>query len=319
MMIGKMMEMLSTPTDRESSSDDRADEGQCGLGPSPAETALERDATRTTHVADLVVPQAAPSPPDTSNPLGENTTGPTPGSESSPDNTYDMQGGGDGVPSMAPDGVDLDGMTGFSMDNMDLPDFPELGILPLETTAYGWDQLRQQLFPVHPNLDFGMPLAPPSDQNWRLPRGEGNLSSEESGDEEEEDVVNQVSERVGSLHLSEDGELRYYGATSNLTLLDDTSPLDHRHDLEAGNVRKRGQAMMEAAGVGQHVNPALVQHLSSLYFAWQDPSFHVVDKDMYEREQARFLSSEDSTFYSETLTNTMQAALGAGSPYAMER
>ncbi len=215
---------------------------------------------------------------------------------------------------MIADSGELDGMATFTMESMEFPDWTlesaGISILPLETTVYGWDQLRQP-YPSYPNIDLGLPPPMPSEEPWRYPRWpqgqENNDSGNESGEDEEDDVVNQVSARMGSLHLSEDGELRYYGATSNLTLLDDdTSPLDHRRDLEADNMRKRGLAMIEAAGLNQTVDPDLVRHLTTLYFAWQDPSFHVVDKDMYEREQARYnRSNDDSTFYSETLMNIM--------------
>lgn len=231
------------------------------------------------------------------------------GSESGSEVVYSGQDG-NGSQSMAQNVVDLDGITDFNLGDMHFSDraieFAEPCTFQIGMATYGWDQFRQP-FASYPNIDFGMLHAPYIEENWRLPRYDGENSSENDGEEEEEeDVVNQISDRMGSLHLSEDGELRYYGATSNLTLLDDISLLDNRQGPGSDRMRERGQERLDSAGLSQSVSPALVQHLSSLYFAWQDPSFHVVDKDMYERQQTRYQSGyDDSTFFSETLVNSM--------------
>lgn len=134
--------------------------------------------------------------------------------------------------------------------------------------------------------------------------GLGNDGSVRSDEEECDDMVQQISDRMGSLQLSEDGELRYFGATSNLTLLDDST---HGHQWnDPDTLRARGQALLDAAGLGRQVDNQLQEHLINLYFSWQDPSFHVVDRDFYERERRRYQAGrDDSTFYSEALTNAM--------------
>ncbi|KAH8812823.1 fungal-specific transcription factor domain-containing protein [Xylogone sp. PMI_703] len=309
LMINKMMKTLPNSSSRESSNND---DTITIPAPTPAEP---RDIPSTTNLADLIVVQeAAPASHKTSISLIETTGDLTPSSEGSPNNIYDLpHDSNDALPSIR-DEVDLDGMTIFTMDTLNFPeraiDFSDLNPLSLGANPFNWDQLRQPYL-AHPNIDFSMPPPSSSRDSWHLPHYDSNISGEDSGDEEEDDVVNQVSDRMGSLHLYEGGELRFYGATSNLTLLDDTSLLNYRHDLDANNVRKRGQAMIEAAGLAQNVSQTLVQHLSSLYFAWQDPSFHVVDKDMYERQQTQYNNgTDDSTFFSETLMNTI-CAFGA--------
>ncbi|CAM1509660.1 Fc.00g033990.m01.CDS01 [Cosmosporella sp. VM-42] len=316
-MLRTMTDMVLGAAHKDSSGDDLICEDQLSSPPISAETALGREMAFTMQMPEPVPPRVAPGPPDVSKPLNGMSASVTISSESSPDNAYDLQDGvGNGTP-IAPGDLDLGGMSNFSIDGMDFPDgtltSTELNTLALEMTAiHGWDPLRQ-LYPTYPNHDFGMPQAPSLEETrWRIPRFETHMSGDESGDDEEDDLTNQVSDRMGSLHLSEDGELRYYGATSNLTLLDNTAmPLDHRREIEAENAQKRGQAMVDAAGVGQTINPALVQHLTSLYFAWQDPSFHVVDKDMYQKQQSQSnRESKNTTFYSETLMNTI-CAFGA--------
>ncbi|EKG19267.1 Transcription factor fungi [Macrophomina phaseolina MS6] len=130
-------------------------------------------------------------------------------------------------------------------------------------------------------------------------------SADDADDESEDELIKQISTRMGSLQLAPDGHLRYYGATSNI--LCDFPDTDHHQTRRS--VRKEGRDVLEAANLDKSVDPAIEEHLINLYFAWQDPFFHVVDEKMYRigRDEWR-LQSKDVGYYSEVLTNAMCAA-----------
>lgn len=114
----------------------------------------------------------------------------------------------------------------------------------------------------------------------------------------------QLCGRMGSLQIAEDGQLRFYGATSNLNILHN-NPLTPR---TSGSqcVDKTWQDLLNSAGVGQSVSSELEDHLLKLYFCWEDPSIHVVDEELYFRARASSRHGDRSSgMYSEVLTNAM--------------
>lgn len=124
-------------------------------------------------------------------------------------------------------------------------------------------------------------------------------------DEAENDVIEQLSHRIGTLKIAGDGHLRFYGATSNLNLVD-VSAAQQRQRPDARTVRHDGQDILNHLRVGQPVDQALEDHLIELYFTWQNPSTYVVDKDMFMTARSRWRNDlEDTPFYSEVLTNAM--------------
>ncbi|KAK0645351.1 Nitrogen assimilation transcription factor nirA [Lasiodiplodia hormozganensis] len=130
-------------------------------------------------------------------------------------------------------------------------------------------------------------------------------SADDADDDSDDELIKQISTRMGSLQLAPDGHLRYYGATSNI--LCDFPDTDHHQTRRS--VRKEGRDVLEANNLDKAVDPAIEEHLINLYFAWQDPFFHVVDEKMYRvgREEWR-VQKRDVGYYSEVLTNAMCAA-----------
>lgn len=130
----------------------------------------------------------------------------------------------------------------------------------------------------------------------------------DSGDDEDEaekDVIDQISHRIGTLKIAGDGHLRFYGATSNLNLVD-VSATQQRQRPDARTVRHDGQDILNHLRVGQPVDQELEDHLVELYFTWQNPSTYVVDKEMYMTARAKWRNEYDDTpFYSEVLANAM--------------
>ncbi|KAL4974985.1 fungal-specific transcription factor domain-containing protein [Aspergillus desertorum] len=136
-------------------------------------------------------------------------------------------------------------------------------------------------------------------------RDEDSDSGEE--DEAEKDVIEQISHRIGTLKLAGDGHLRFFGATSNLNLVD-VSATQQSQRPDARTVRHDGQDILNHLRVGQSVDQALEDHLLELYFTWQNCSTYVVDREMYYTARHRWREELDDTpFYSEVLTNAMCA------------
>ncbi|KPM43003.1 hypothetical protein AK830_g3537 [Neonectria ditissima] len=138
-----------------------------------------------------------------------------------------------------------------------------------------------------------------------LPSAESELNDSDS----ESDITKFLAARVGALRIAEDGQLRYYGPTSNLHA--------HQSDFQSlsqstiRHVATEGCSVLKRLGLDYHVPPSLEDRLARLYFAWEDPAIHVIDEDVFFLEKRK--STEDgqsSPYYSETLNNAI-CAFGA--------
>ncbi|KAJ6127146.1 hypothetical protein N7523_002758 [Penicillium sp. IBT 18751x] len=159
------------------------------------------------------------------------------------------------------------------------------------------------------SLHFGMDMAQqPSVLLGQMPVDHPTHESDsEDENEAENDVIEQLSNRIGTLKIAGDGHLRFYGATSNLNLVD-VSATQQRQRPDARTVRHDGQDILNHLRVGQPVDKELEDHLVELYFTWQNPSVYVVDKEMYMTARSKWRNEYDDTpFYSEVLTNAMCA------------
>ncbi|KAH8585501.1 fungal-specific transcription factor domain-containing protein [Bisporella sp. PMI_857] len=160
-----------------------------------------------------------------------------------------------------------------------------------------------------------MPTLNSTSGNESIPAGASAHVSPQSGyfqltsqsDDDDEDIMNQLSARIGSFQVAEDGQLRYFGATSNLHILHDgLSSLTTRHNRTA---RDDGDDVLARVGLTFAITPDLERHLEDLYFQWEDPAIHVVDQDMYFDSKNAYYSGQDGNpFYSETLKNAICAA-----------
>ena len=123
-----------------------------------------------------------------------------------------------------------------------------------------------------------------------------------------ETLVKQLAVRIGSLHIGPGGQVRYEGPTSNFNLVDMGEPDNltiHR------SVRHDGPEYLKRLDIGKDVPPQFEDHLLNLYFAWQDPAFHVVKRSMFD--QAKAISrneQQDTPYFSEALLNAL-CSLGA--------
>ncbi|KAE8338050.1 hypothetical protein BDV24DRAFT_153921 [Aspergillus arachidicola] len=132
-----------------------------------------------------------------------------------------------------------------------------------------------------------------------IPTKDESLSDSEGVEE----LVTQLSDRMGSLQIGSDGHVRYYGPTSHFNLLRMPTPDNstiHR------TVRQDGPDVLDRLGVNKEIPAGFEEHLINLYFTWHNPLFQVVDREMYEpaRQQWR-TKMEETPYYSEALTNAM--------------
>lgn len=72
------------------------------------------------------------------------------------------------------------------------------------------------------------------------------------------------------------------------------------------SVRDHGPDYLRRLGLGKEVPRDLEDHLINLYFAWQDPPFHVVKRRMYYQAKTRWMDEmEDTPYFSEALQSAM--------------
>ncbi|KAI8714016.1 Zn(2)-C6 fungal-type domain-containing protein [Fusarium sp. LHS14.1] len=145
-------------------------------------------------------------------------------------------------------------------------------------------------------------------------RGNTLYSSKPDSEDEDDSITGVLSARMGALRLVEDGQLRYYGPTSNLHMY--TDGLQSLSTPSFRSVATEGIGVLRRLGLNQEVPLALETHLAKLYFTWEDPAIHVVDQETFFAEKRRcLLHDTGSPYYSETLNNAicaMGASLAAG-------
>ncbi|KAK6224319.1 fungal specific transcription factor [Colletotrichum tabaci] len=153
------------------------------------------------------------------------------------------------------------------------------------------------------------PLLSTYSEDAALSDNDDEDDDDAGSDTTEEDLLNQLSDRLGSMHIDPNGRISYFGPTSNFRLVELPAGSD---TLSVGRtVRNDGQEHLDKMGLGKPVPPDLEEHLMSLYFAWQDPYTHVVDRALYEEAKHNWISREEETpYYSEALKNAM-CCLGA--------
>lgn len=131
-----------------------------------------------------------------------------------------------------------------------------------------------------------------------------DVADPSAGNQDSEALMDQLSGRIGSLQIAEDGQLRFYGATSNLHILHNGPMSLSRSTFRS--TCEDGAALLQGAGVGHLVSEELEDHLLQLYLCWEDPSIHVIDEDVFWRERRNCKATNSvSSMYSEVLTNAM--------------
>ncbi len=120
----------------------------------------------------------------------------------------------------------------------------------------------------------------------------------------EEGLIDQLTGRMGSMQIAEDGQKRFYGATSNLHFLHN-GPMSLTRS-RFSSLQAEGETLLKNRGLDQFVDPEFEDHLLKLYFCWEDPSIHVMDEELFFRERERCKSTHETSYlYSEVVVNAM--------------
>ncbi|CAD0081637.1 unnamed protein product [Aureobasidium vineae] len=137
----------------------------------------------------------------------------------------------------------------------------------------------------------------------QIPRQQDDNIS--SGDEENTELVNQLSARLGSLRLAPDGKLRYFGTASNLHLIENQSKSGENFMLHTPS-RVNVQRLLEVADLSQVVDIQLEDHLLRLFFTWHNPSSYIVDEEVfYMAKQSCFNTGVHNSYYNDVLKDAI--------------
>jgi hypothetical protein len=179
-------------------------------------------------------------------------------------------------------------------------------------TGEGYNQSYLDMSGSAPLMDFfasasGPPLFDVQTEPMDLLPNDYNVAdnSEASEYEDHAEVTNQISDRMGGLLVSKDGQWRFYGATSNLHLARSWSDFGSA-TKGISQQMSQNEERLKLFGVAQTVDPILVQQLLDLYFSWHNASLHIVDHDVFQHGRDLYTREcKSSTFYSEFLVNAM--------------
>jgi hypothetical protein len=164
------------------------------------------------------------------------------------------------------------------------PEIQDIGIEP--------PQLPQ--LPGEPFEPFEGPPEPFEPSVLQVPP---SLDNDTRSTEEIEDLIDELSDRMGTLRFGPGGKARFYGPTSTFNLAD--------VPVSVKTQTRRTVDDLDDADYDSQVPLSLEEHLLNLYFAWQDPSFHVVDRELFEKGKAAWNGKEETPFYSEALCYAM--------------
>lgn len=118
-----------------------------------------------------------------------------------------------------------------------------------------------------------------------------------------DDVARQITTRLGRLQIAEDGQPRYYGATSNLHLLHSGTRSLIQPNIR--NIATHGDAAIAQASLQWKEDPTYENLLIRLFFSWHNALMYVVDRTTFLRERQRFHSGQSTDHYSPALENAV--------------
>lgn len=149
-----------------------------------------------------------------------------------------------------------------------------------------------------PTAHQGLPQKA-ADQRLRRRPSAATTSPQSHTDEPTE----QLASRLGRLRIAEDGQLRYYGATSNLHMIRNGMLPCFQPTIRTTSTH--GKAALERAGLPWNDDPEYEAHLTKLFFAWHNTFLYVVHEAAYYSHRSLHRSGASTTYYSPTLENAM--------------
>lgn len=149
---------------------------------------------------------------------------------------------------------------------------------------------------------FGPQHTLATNQGMMDASGDNVASNGSSDDEGETSIVPRLAARFGSLRVSHDGSLRYYGTASNYHFLG--NPVHSDLNIKAHDIEKDSALALENAHLDREVPSDLQEDLIDLYFKWHNSVHCTVDRDIFDATRAH--GSEDrSAFVSQSLIAVM--------------
>lgn len=118
------------------------------------------------------------------------------------------------------------------------------------------------------------------------------------------EAEDETSRLVEDLHIDEDGEVHFYGPSSNLPLIGDTSNMTRMRSHTT-------RPSLSNMSIESFYEPSLVEHLLDLYWKFQHPQFALMDKRLFMRDRQTSMKpgygGQRLRFFSEFLLSAMLA------------
>jgi hypothetical protein len=119
----------------------------------------------------------------------------------------------------------------------------------------------------------------------------------------ETEVTQFLTTRFGRLQYAEDGQIRYFGSTSNMHMF--PNGLQSMFQPVVRTLRDHGETSLKAHNLKWPGDPLYEEHLTNLFFAWHNPFLKEVDRKVYQREKEVYYSGKETSLFSPTLENAM--------------
>lgn len=158
-------------------------------------------------------------------------------------------------------------------------------------------------FSVQTEDHFGLVACRGQETSIERSRGQANPIGDGYGYDVVEDFTQKLTSRLGQLRLAGDGQMRYYGVTSNLHLMGEGSFSMFNTNLRSTWVH--GDAAISRNGFDWGGDEAYEQHLLDLYFAWHDPFLQEVERATFLLHKNYYKNRLETSLYSPALENAM--------------
>ncbi len=132
----------------------------------------------------------------------------------------------------------------------------------------------------------------------------GSSGSSDDENENEAEIIPRLAARFGTLRVSADGRLRYYGSASNHHFLGGNSVDRDRNMTNVHDLQRETLIALENAQLDRPVPPSLEEHLIDVFFEWYNPCHMIVDRPTFELGRARGVDGQDA-FCSQSLIAAM--------------
>lgn len=209
--------------------------------------------------------------------------------------------------SQIPHGSQASQTTPFDM--VDWSEFP--GSEPWELSPSDWPWQILSGFSSDPSDSnavtreaLALDQLPPAVQHRDDLLSELPESNETSEDEVDADIVPRLAARLGSLHVAEDGRLRFYGTASNYHFLLGNRDLLPSNEPTIQDTKREALIALENAKLDREVPAALEERLIELFFKWHNPCHITIDRAMFEVARTQDRNGQD-TFCSQSLVAAM--------------